>query len=158
MPYRKKGNPHWYVRVPTRNSGSVQKSTHSTDKNSAKSIERLLAQIISGKKREFVDLVDAVREGRLTLVELLEADDANDLQALRAKLAPPLPAPPPEPSVTEQIVRWERWLADSVSPDTSSHYVAAVLTFVEAYADRHVETEDDGEKHEDADTEPDHAP
>jgi integrase len=154
MPYRKKlptepeatpgqsppkprtPNPYWYVRVPTRNDGAVQKSTCSILKNTALRIERMLSQFKTGNKRDHFELIDAVHEGRLTLLDLLEADDRNGLPALRDQLAPPVPAAPPAPSVCPEIARWGRWLSDHVVEDTMKHYRSAAFTYLNALAIR----------------------
>lgn len=143
MPYRKKapkgeigakGNPHWYVRVPTRNGGSVQMSTKNTDKNMAKRIERMLAQFKSGPKRDYFDLIDAVLAGKLQLVDLLESDDNNALDERRTTLSGVAEAPTVAPDIVPEIKRFEKWLADRVATDTATHYVSTIFTFIEEFA------------------------
>ena len=133
MPYRKKGNPTWYVRVPT-GTGSVQRSTGSNDKKAAQAIERMLAQFQRGRKREYFSLIYAVHDGRLTLLQLLDADDRNRLDMLQAQVegaSAPASGSSAPVSLLQELELWAKALRFHVAPDTVAHYDFMVRTFVD---------------------------
>ena len=85
MPYRKRGKPEWYVAVPTRN-GWIKRSTGSTDKATARAMERMVQGLGPQGARAW-DLLDAVVARALSLGELYDAWRVDDLDGLRARRA-----------------------------------------------------------------------
>jgi integrase len=97
------------VRVPTV-SGNVIKSTGTSDKRTAKNIERMLEDLGPRGRREW-DLLDAVVTNRISLGDLYDAQSGNRLPELRERLR--------EVDLSDYLDRWSDWVRASLG-DTGS--------------------------------------
>jgi len=115
MVYRRKGKPEFYLAVPTR-SGSIKRSAGTTDRATAKAIERMLHALGPQGARAW-DLLDPVADRSLSLGDLYDAWRANDLEGLRARRA--------DVDLAAHIPGWESWLTDRVKPATTGELSGA---------------------------------
>ena len=122
MVYRRRGRPTYYLKLPTR-TGWIQRSTGTSDRATAKGIERMLVDLGPKGKRAW-DLLDDVAADRLTLGELYDAWSTDDLAGLRARQV--------DVDLADHITGWQAWLADRVTRDTAAHYLAYLRTLIPA--------------------------
>jgi len=120
MVYRRSGLPYYYIAIPTR-TGSCKRSTGTTDKGTAKAIERMLEDLGPRGRRAW-DLLEAVTDRRLDLGTLYDAWRMNDLDGLRARLI--------DPDLAVHILGWQGWLADRVGADCVDRYLTHVRTLI----------------------------
>ncbi len=95
----------WDVAVPIR-TGWIKRSMGTTDRATARAMERMLAQLGPYGARAW-DLLDAVLAKRLSLGALFDAYRNDDLDGLRARLT--------DVDLAAHIPSWEAWLADRVN-------------------------------------------
>ncbi len=120
MVYRRKHRQTLDVAVPTR-TGWIKRSTGTTDRATARAIERMLAQLGPSGTRAW-DLLDAIVAKRLGLGALFDAYRNGDLDRLRARLT--------DVDLAAHIPSWEAWLTDQVKPTTADHYRAHLRTLI----------------------------
>ncbi len=84
MVYRRKHRKTSDVAVPTR-TGWIKRSTGTSDRATARAMERMLAQLGPYGARAW-DLIDPIVAKRLSLGALFDAYRNDDLDALRARL------------------------------------------------------------------------
>ena len=120
MVYRRRGRPTYYLKLPTR-TGWIQRSTGTSDRATAKAIERMLVDLGPKGKRAW-DLLDDVAEDRLTLGELYDAWSNDDLAGLRARRV--------DVDLAGEVAGWQAWLRDRVAPETATHYLAHLRTLI----------------------------
>ena len=120
MVYRRAGSPSFYVAIPTR-TGWVKRSTWTTDKSTARSMDRMLEELGPRGARAW-DLLEAIAYEGLDVGTLFDAWRRKDLDGLRARLA--------DVDLTTHIGGWQAWLGDRVKPDTSAHYLAHLRTLM----------------------------
>jgi integrase len=120
MVYRPKDKTTWYLKLPTR-TGWQSWSTGTRDKATARAMARMLAELGPQGTRAW-DLLDAVRERRLSLQRLYDAWAAHDLAGARARLK--------ETDLAGHIRPWLAWLAGQVSPATVDQYLAQLRTLI----------------------------
>jgi integrase len=118
MPFRRPNRSSWYVTLRTPGCG-IRKSTETSDKPTAKAIERAIRDL--EHRREW-PLLNAVIEGRLTVGQLYDAVRHRRTDALTASLNDT----DIEPLVEEWLVGHGR----NVSPDTVDHYRHAVRSLI----------------------------
>ncbi len=118
---RKKGSSTnvWYVAVPTR-SGSVKRSTGTTDKSTAKAMARMLDDL--KQRRQWAALDPLARAGGFTIKQLFDAYSMNAVDAFLSRRE--------EPDLTDLLTGWQAWLADRVKPDTARHYLVQLRTLM----------------------------
>lgn len=120
MVYRRRGRPTYYLKLPTR-TGWIQRSTGTSDRATAKAIERMLVDLGPMGKRAW-DLLDDVAADRLTLGALYDAWRNDDLAGLRARRV--------DVDLTGEVGGWQAWLRDRVQPETAAHYLAHLRTLL----------------------------
>lgn len=120
MVYRRKHRKTLDVAVPTR-TGWIKRSTGTTDRATARAMERMLAQLGPYGARAW-DLLEAVLEKRLSLGALFDAYRNEDLDGLRGRLT--------DVDLAAHIPSWEAWLTDRVKPTTADHYRAHLRTLI----------------------------
>ncbi len=120
MVYRRKHRKTLDVAVPTR-TGWIKRSTGTTDRATARAMERMLTQLGPSGSRAW-DLLDLVLAKRLSLGALFDAYRNDDLEGLRARLT--------DVDLAEYIPSWEAWLTDRVKPTTADHYCAHLRTLI----------------------------
>ena len=124
MVYKRDGRATYFVAVPTR-AGRVKRSTGTTHKGTARSMERMLVELGPKGLRAW-DLLDRVADGSLPLGRLYDAFSRNALDVLRAELQ--------DRDLNDHVAGWRAWLADRVRPDTAAHYEAHLRTLIPAGA------------------------
>lgn len=82
MVFRRPGRKPWTISIPTP-GGTMRKSTGTTDKATARAIERALQDLAT---RRVWQLLNAVLENRLSVGELYDASRMQTLEQLRARL------------------------------------------------------------------------
>ena len=120
MVYRRKHRKTLDVAVPTR-TGWIKRSTGTSDRSTARAMERMLAQLGPYGARAW-DLLDAVLAKRLSLGALFDAYRNDDLDGLRARLA--------DVDLAAHVPGWEAWLTDRVKATTADHYRAHLRTLI----------------------------
>ena len=120
MVYRRRGRPTYYLKLPTR-TGWIQRSTGTSDRATAKAIERMLVDLGPKGTRAW-DLLDDVAADRLTLGELYDAWKADDLAGLRARRV--------DVDLVGEVAGWQGWLRDRVARDTAERYLAHLRTLM----------------------------
>ena len=153
MVYHRQGRPTYYLKLPTR-TGWIQRSTGTSDRATAKAIERMLVDLGPKGKRAW-DLLDDVAADRLTLGELFDAWSNDDLAGLRARRV--------DVDLSGEVAGWQGWLRDRVAPETGSHYLAHLRTLMshqsleEVFAELVLETNPEQTAHDIADVVAGHA-
>lgn len=102
MVYRRKHRRTWDLAVPTR-TGWIKRSTGTTDRATARAMERMLALLGPSGARAW-DLLDAVVAKQLSLGALFDAYRNADLDGLRAQLT--------DVDLAAHVSGWEAWLTD----------------------------------------------
>ena len=102
-------------------TGWMQRSTGTSDRATAKAIERMLVDLGPKGKRAW-DLLEDVAADRLALGALYDAWRADDLESLRARRV--------DVDLAAELAGWQAWLRDRVSQDTAAHYLAYVRTLM----------------------------
>jgi integrase len=118
MVFRRPGLKTWTIEIPTRD-GPVRKSSGTSDKKTARAIERALQDLRT--RREW-ELLNAVLENIISVGELYDAVVTNTLDSLRVRLS--------EVDIEPHVVIWRGRHGVNVKPDTIAHYVHAVRTLI----------------------------
>ena len=105
MVYKPTDKTTWYLKLPTR-TGWQSISTGTKDKPTARAMQRMVDELGPQGTRAW-DLLDAVRERRLTLRALYDHWAAHDLAGARAALT--------ETALARQVGPWQAWLSGQVS-------------------------------------------
>jgi len=118
MVFRRPGRSTWYVDLAMP-GGRVRKSTGTTDRLTAKAVQRCVEDLVS--RREF-DLLNAVVNDRISLGELYDAHRDRTLDALRAKLD--------DVDLAVYVDGWQKWLTDRVGKVSRDRYLVHVRTLI----------------------------
>ena len=122
MPFLRPGRSTYTIELHTP-GGTARKSTGTSDKKTAKAIERAVRLLES--RREW-ELLNAVVENKCDVGDLYDAFSTGSLHTLRERLAGKLAECDLEPFVAV-------WLADrarEIRPDTVAHYRYAVRSLI----------------------------
>ena len=119
--------PTWYVDilVPAgvlashRKTRTLRLSTGTTDRDTARAIERAMRGLV--KERAW-PLLDAVAAGRLTVGQVYDAHRHERLAALERSLD--------EVDLAAHVAGWQAWLTDRVATATGARYLAHVRTLI----------------------------
>lgn len=103
----------WYVGVPRRNGGWDKRATGTEDKGVARAMARMLDELGPTGRHDW-DLLDAVRDDRLTVAALFDAYVRNDLDSLRARLN--------DVDLEPHVEQWTASLRALLANDTVEHY------------------------------------
>lgn len=124
---RPKKDGVFYVGVPTRSGGWVKLTTGTRVTAKALPMSRMLDEL-GPKGRAEWDLLDALRERKLTVPDLLEAWSCGPLalDRLRASLT--------DSDANELIPDWLKAIRDNLAADTVQHYSTHVRTMIPAGA------------------------
>jgi integrase len=123
MVYRQQGRTIWWVAVPTETGGRVKRTTGTTDKHIAKSMERMLLELGPRGRRAW-DLLTPVAQGTLALGELHDAWSRSDLDGLRARLA--------DIDLEPHVAIWASRHVATAARDTVQHYTYTLRTLLPA--------------------------
>lgn len=115
----------FYVGVPTRSGGWVKRSTGTHLKAKALPMSAMLDELGPKGTRSW-DLLDAVRDGRLTVGALYDAWSIGPhaVDALRATLT--------DSDANDAIPGWLKSIRDHIAADTLQHYSTHLRTFIPA--------------------------
>ena len=120
MVFRRGTRAAFYLWLPT-HTGREQRSTGTSDRSTARAIERMIDALGPHGTRAW-DLLDAVRDGTLSLAELYDAWRLEDLDGLRARRA--------DVDLRDHVAGWQAWLQDRTRADTAQHYLAHLRTLI----------------------------
>ena len=111
----------FFVYVPRREGGRAVRTTGTSDRSTARSMDEMLRRLCA--RREW-DFLDKIHEGRLSVAELYDADARGGLDDLRARLS--------DVDLQQYV---DGWLAavrtrTSETSDTAEHYLVALRSLM----------------------------
>ena len=109
----------WWTRVRGKDGAAVQRSTETTDRDTADEFEAMLVTLRA--RREW-DLINAAMTGAISLGRLYDHFRLNTLDALRAELA--------DVDVRTYLDVWESWASSKASATTAAKYRTQVETLL----------------------------
>jgi integrase len=101
--------------------GSIRKSTGTSDRATARAIERALHDLVN--RREW-ELLNAMADDKVSIGELYDAVRTREEDALRARLN--------DVDLEPHVIQWAELHKADVAADTIAHYVYAVRTLLPA--------------------------
>lgn len=146
MPFKKKPKPdekrtrsEWYIKIPNRHGGRVQRSARTKNKSLATNYE-VMFRTLGPKELCDWELIDLVLERKVEIAELYRcyvdrnAGDDTKMEELRARFTPPrvTSGPPPVTDLEPLVEEWRQASVDHLSPSTLGNYYAAVRLLLPA--------------------------
>lgn len=121
MVFRMKGKRVWYGRIPERAGEGKTVCLRTRDRETAEAMQGLLTRLRHQRKWR---LLDAARDGQVTVAELYDADQMGAVDQVLERLA--------DVDVEPHVTRWEAQYRTTAAAPTADQYVARVRRLIPA--------------------------
>lgn len=129
MLFKRSDKEEWYTKIPVRGGGWKARSTGTTNKPAAKRIEEAVGLLHPKEGHGLEELLEAVHDGRISLLELGRDPRLAALKRVQRELI--------QEDLNDRIKPWHALVERDYTKDTADHYLVAVRScFPEGHAFR----------------------